>query len=380
MTARERILTTLKHKEPDRVPYDLDSTLVTGITKIAYANLLSYLKIQGRELTDRDIVQQLVFVDEDIKEKFGVATRGVPHGEPSSWNLELKKESNNYVSFVDKWGIKWAMPENGFYYDMTGWPLKDATLAQLESHNWPNFADSAITAGLKEKAKYYHDKGYAVLVGPVGGGFFEMASWLCGYERFYTEIAEGSKFALRLMDILHKLRFTYWENIFKEMGEYIDVAIEAEDLGGQNGLLISPAMYRKYIKTMQKELNAFIKSKKPDVLIFLHSCGSIYDILGDIIETGFDIVNPVQVSAGKMDSKALKREFGKDITFWGGIDTHYAMPRGTVKEVRDEVKRRLDDFAPGGGYVCTTVHNIQADVPPQNIIAMIETLEEYGVY
>ena len=154
-----------------------------------------------------------------------------------------------------------------------------------------------------------------------------------------------------------------------------------DDLGTQGGPLISPDMYRRLIKPRQQELFSFIKKKAPHAKIFFHSCGSVYHFIGDLIEAGVDILNPVQVAAADMDSKRLKKEFGNDVVFWGGgVDTQRVLPYGTPQEVRDEVKRRLDDLAPSGGFVFATVHNIQGDVPPENIVAMWETLQEYGSY
>jgi uroporphyrinogen decarboxylase len=182
------------------------------------------------------------------------------------------------------------------------------------------------------------------------------------------------------MDKLLEIEMGYWDLILSALGDYIDVVLTANDFAGQKGLLISPSTYRKYIKPRQKKLNSFIKKKKPYVYIFFHSCGSIYDLIPDLIDTGIDIINPVQVSAVKMDTRKLKKEFGDVLSFWGGIDTQKILPHGGSQEVKDEVKRRIDDLAPGGGFVFAPVHNIQPDVPPENIIAMWEALQEYGEY
>ena len=183
------------------------------------------------------------------------------------------------------------------------------------------------------------------------------------------------------MDKLLEIEMDYWDFIFSNFGEYIQMAYTANDLGSQENLLMSPSFYRKYIKPRQKKLNEFIKNKKPDIFIYFHSCGSILEIIPDLIEIGIDALNPVQVSAADMDTKKLKKEFGKDITFWGGgVDTQRVLPFGTPEVVKEEVKRRIEDLAPGGGFVFATVHNIQADVPPQNIMAMWEALQEFGKY
>lgn len=167
----------------------------------------------------------------------------------------------------------------------------------------------------------------------------------------------------------------------KRLGKYCVVVGEADDLGVQDTTAISPEMYRKYVKPRHKKLFSHIKKLSPHCYIFLHSCGSVYDVISDLIEVGVDILNPVQVSAAKMDTRKLKKEFGKDLTFWGGgVDTQDILPHRSPQQVKDEVRRRIDDLAPGGGFVFATMHNIQDDVPPENIMAMWEILREYGVY
>jgi uroporphyrinogen decarboxylase len=174
----------------------------------------------------------------------------------------------------------------------------------------------------------------------------------------------------------------YWQKALQTVGRNVMIVSEADDLASQNALLCSPAMYRRFIKPRHARLFAFIKSQaQVPVQIFYHSCGAVAPLIGDLIESGVDILNPVQVSAVGMDTRELKRLFGRDLTFYGGgVDTQQVLPRGTPAQVRDEVHRRLDDLAPGGGFIFNTVHNIQADVPAENILAMWEALQEYGIY
>jgi uroporphyrinogen decarboxylase len=173
----------------------------------------------------------------------------------------------------------------------------------------------------------------------------------------------------------------YWEKALDVMGDVVDVVQEGDDYGGQHGVLVSPELWREVFKPRLAQLIAHIKTCAPYVSLFFHSCGSIVDILPGLIDVGVEIINPVQVAAARMDSRELKREFGSVLTFWGGgVDTQYVLPRGTPQQVRDEVRRRIDDLAPGGGFVFSTVHNIQADVPPENIMAMRETVREAGTY
>ncbi len=234
-------------------------------------------------------------------------------------------------------------------------------------------------AGLKEEIEKLSDWAI-VLTGP-GEGLFERSLWMRGFERFYIDLIRDPPLANSLLDKLTDFRIKFWELLLDEIGDLVHVVVEADDLATQNSLMISPEIYRRYLKPQHKRVFSFIKEKAPHVYIFLHSCGAIYDLIPDLIEVGVDILNPVQVSAAKMDTKKLKKEFGDVLTFWGGgIDTQEVLPKGTPDEVKEEVKRRIDDLAPGGGFIFAAVHNIQADVPPENIIAMWEALQESGNY
>ena len=379
MTSRQRLLTALNHKEPDRIPYDLDGTNQSGIHHIAYRNLLSYLGIRKDEITICDPIQQLAHVHEDVLEKLKVDTRIIYPKDPSNWKLNIEEDKEGKY-FIDQYGIKWTMHKGGFYFDPTGHPLTEGSIEELNNHPFPDPSDKKRIEGLKEVARGFRERGFPVNMMSMSGGFFEAPFWLRGFENFYCDLAGNPRYACSLMDKLLEIEMGYWDLVLSELGDYIDIALTANDLGGQDGPVISPSMYRKYIKPRQKKLNSFIKNKKSSIYIFFHCCGSIYDLLPDLIETGIDIINPVQVSAAKMNTKRLKKEFGDALTFWGGIDTQEILPYGTPQEVKDEVKRRIDDLAPGGGFVLTSVHNIQADVPPENIMAMWETLQEYGKY
>jgi uroporphyrinogen decarboxylase len=383
MTPRGRILTALKHKEPDRVPFDLGSTGITGIHKIAYCNLLAYLGMEGKEIQTFDIIQQLAMVNEDLLQRFKVDTRGVLPKDPLSWSLKIQEE-DKYRYFTDEYGIKWSMPkEGGLYYDMTHHPLSvsNLTVKYIEDYPWPDPQDPARIEGLKEEVEQLQKTDCAIVLNGPGAGLFERSLWMRGFERFYIDLVRDPPLAISLLDKLTDFRIELWELLLDEVGDLVQIVVEADDLATQRSLMISPEMYRRYIKPRHKRVFSFIKEKAPHVHIFFHSCGSIYDLIPDLIEVGVDILNPVQVNAAKMDTKQLKREFGDVLCFWGGgIDTQRVLPRGTPDEVRDEVKRRIDDLAPDGGFIFSTVHNIQADVPPENIIAMWEALQEHGRY
>jgi len=384
MTPARRVEMTLQHKEPDRVPFDLGSSAVTGITIKAYQNLLSYLGIKRKKISVFDTVEQLAKVDEDLLQRFKVDTRGLVPNPSSSWTLKIE-EDKEYRYFTDEWQIKWRMPKKrGFYYDMIDNPLKGKiTKEKIDHWSWPDPCDPSRLKGLEKKAKELTEKTQCALsMEPMTAGYLEICFWIRGFEEFYVDLASNPSLACYLMDKIVELKMRYWEFVLEKLGKYILIIRESDDLATQNGLLISPQMYRQYVKPRHKKLFSFIKKTAPKrVYLFLHTCGSVYDIIPDLIEVGVDILNPVQVSAAKMDTKKLKREFGDAITFWGGgVDTQRVLPYGTPEEVRDEVRRRIDDLAPGGGFVFAAVHNIQPDVPPENIIAMWEALQEFGKY
>jgi uroporphyrinogen decarboxylase len=381
VNSRERIICIMNHKESDKIPFDLGSTPATGIHIDAYKNLLSFMGVKKDSFFIRDNVQQIVCIDEDILENFVVDTRGIYPKNPLNWKIKIENDKNGNEYFTGQYGIKWKRPKGGKYFDIYNSPLSEYSINDLSNYTFPNLKDKKRLDGLKEEIIDYYNKGYFIFFNGISGGFLEISTWLRGFENFYCDLANNTKFACLLMDKLLEIEMDFWDLVLSEMGDYIDMVYTANDLGGQNGLLISPTMYRKYIKPRQKKLNSFIKKKKKDIFIYYHSCGSIYEIIPDLIEIGVDALNPVQVSAANMDTKKLKKEFGKDITFWGGgVDTQRVLPFGTPHEVKEEVKKRIENLAPGGGFVFSTVHNIQADVPPQNIIAMWEALQEHGKY
>ena len=381
MNSRQRIICAVNHKESDKIALDFGGTTATGIHILAYKNLLSFLGMRKDFILIRDNMEQIVCIHEDILDKFEIDTRGIYPKEPSNWKLSIKNDQYGNKYFTGQYGIEWKMPKGGYYFDINNSPLSNYSLEELANYNFPDPNDKKRLEGLRKEIVDYYNKGYFIIFNSIAGGFLEMSTWLRGFENFYCDLINNPKFACELMDKLLEIEKSFWNLVLSEFGNYINMVYTGNDVGSQNNLLISPSIYRKYIKPRQNELNSFIRSKKPDIFIFYHSCGSIYEIIPDLIEVGVDALNPVQVSAANMDTKKLKKEFGKDLTFWGGgVDTQRVLPYGTPKEVKEEVKRRVYDLAPGGGFVFTAVHNIQADVPPQNIIAMWEAFQQYSRY
>lgn len=385
MTSAKRVEAAINHQEADRIPLDFGSTKMTGINIKAYKN---FIKFKGWEEIEpnpeiQDPVQQLALVNEKVLEELKIDTRGLIPVGPSNFTPEYK-ESGSYLEFIDEWGIGWRKPiKDGHYFDMMSYPMSGETkLSDLENFNWPNPLDDARINHFTKHIEYVKGQGdYAFVLHGVTSGMLEMALRLRGFEGLFMDFVLEPGLVSGILDRVLEIKMAYWEKVLKLVGKEILVAIEVDDLGTQNSLLISPDMYRKFIKPRHKKLFAHIKKHAPHIKVFFHSCGAVKPLIPDLIESGVDILNPVQVSAKDMDTKELKKDFGDMLTFWGGgIDTQRILPFGSPEEVRDEVKRRINDLAPGGGFVFNTIHNIQADVPPENLEAMFETLEQYGKY
>ena len=384
MNSRERLKTALNHKEPDKIPFDLGGTVLTSIHINAYENLRRYLGLPATETQVMDIFQQIAIVDEDMRVQLGSDVRNVAPRSSATFNIVINTtDLPGYDFFHDEWGIGWRKPKDGgFFYDMFYHPLANATTKdEIRNFNWPNPVDPARFEGLAERARHVaEDMGEPVVLGGLAAGFFELTCWTRGFARVYPDLVNNLDWVTYLMDTIIDLKLAYWEKALPLVGDYADVVQEADDVAGQFGLLISPETYRKVIKPRHKKIFDFIKARS-NAKIFFHCCGALREIIPDLIEIGVDIINPVQVSAKGMESKALKKDFGDSITFWGGlVDTQGVFTDGTPQQVRDEVRRRIDDFGPDGGFVAAAVHNIQANVPPENIVAMWETLREYGIF
>lgn len=384
-TPARRLAAALNHQEADRIPFDLGSTKVTGININAYKGFLAY---KGWGNADpipaiADPVQQLALVNEEVLCAVGADTRGLMPLAGGGFT-PVYRDDGRYTSFVDEWGIGWRMPDdNGHYYDLCAHPLAgDLTMRGIETYAWPDALDPARTAAFtRDIARWGNGEGYGLVLNGLTSGVFEMALRLRGFERFLTDMVLEPVLAQALLEKITDLKCAYWERALTLYGEQVLVAVEADDIGTQFTQLISPATYRAMIKPLHKRIFATIKRRAPGVKVFLHSCGAVRLLIEDFIDIGVDILNPVQVSATGMDTKALKRDFGDCLTFWGGaVDSQQTLPHGTPAQVRDEVRRRIEDLAPSGGFVFTAIHNIQSDVPPANMEAMLDALRDYGAY
>jgi len=382
MNPRERVMLALNHKEPDRIAIDLGGSICSSIHKKPYLELKKYLGMEVDEIIMADYVQQLPYLDEGLLERFGVDFRMVQLPAATAPDLEIFAEGD-YWAFIDRWGSKLHMPKDGgLYFDWVEFPIKETSMTALDRYQWPRPDPPGYIDQLQAQAKYLYENTDFALVGSglLGGGIFEQPARTMGLENFLLSLVTDPKFADRFMERITEIYIESCNTYLDQIGKYLQVFTYWDDVNSQDGWLISPDIYRKMIKPKQRRLVEAIK-KKTDAKLYYHGCGAAFDLIPDLIEIGFDIINPVQVSAAGMETQVLKKTYGEDIVFWGGgIDTQKVLPFGTPAEVAEEVKRRIDDLAPQGGFVFAAVHNIQADVPPENIVAAFETALEYGKY
>ena len=381
MNSRERLLTALDHREPDRVPFDLGSTQVTGIHVLAYQRLRGHIGLPPVEPQMCDTIQQLALPDEDLIERLGVDVRGLFPLNSHNWRI-VNADVGGAWEYTDEWGITHRRPKpDGLYYSIVRSPLEGAalTLDGIRAHGWPNTGDPRRIAGLHEQATEYRAQGKAVVIKGVLAGILEMAQRVRGMENCLADMVVNEVLACAILDKMLELKLTFWEMALPRLAGVIDVVSEADDYGTQTSQLISPRMFRNLLKPRLKILFARIKQLAPRARLFFHSCGNVRPLLPDFIELGVDVLNPVHIRASGMEPACLKRDFGKEIAFWGGgVDTQEVLPFGTPQQVKDDVKRSVEALAPGGGFVFSTVHNVQADVPPRNIVAMWEAVQEFG--
>ncbi len=382
MTPRERMLKALNHEIPDRIPIDLGGNQ-TGIHKNAYIALLKHLGIED-QVAVMDAVQQLARPCEKVLQRFHVDTRYVSAGAPASWKggiVKAQRDGRNWEDLTDEFGVRWSMPEDAPYYmDITLNPLATATLEDVRGYPWPKGDDPSRFAGLRLRAlALKNETPYAVVSG-ISGVVYEICWYMRGLEQWLCDLMTNTAFCEAMLDQTLKFWLDWFRLFLDEVGDVVDVIMIGDDLAGQNGPLFNPAIYRRIVKPRHKRLVQYIRSRTR-AKIWYHTCGSCMDYIPELIDNGADVLNPVQVSARNMNPAELKRRFGRQIAFWGGgVDAQHVLPRGTPSEVTENVRRNVKAFMPGGGYVFNNVHNIQGEVPPENVVAMYDTAYESGFY
>jgi len=382
MTSRERVLAALDHREPDRVPIDLGGNQ-TGIHKGAYYKLLDRLGFD-EEIVIMDLVQQLAQPSERVLERLHVDTRYVAAGGAKSFAggvVRRERSGRVWHDFTDEFGVTWSMPDDEpYYFDISHSPLAGLSLEEIRAYPFPKGDDPTRFEGLRDRAlRLRNETPYAVVSG-ISGVVYEICWYMRGLENLFIDMMTQPAVLEAIIDRTLGFWLDWFRLFLDEAADVVDVIMIGDDLAGQNGPLFAPRIYRQIIKPRQKRLVRYIRSRTK-AEIWYHTCGSVLEYLPDLLDNGIDILNPVQISAKGMDPARLKAEFGDRLVFWGGgIDAQHVLPRASPEEVREHVRRNIEAFKPGGGYVFNNVHNIQRDVPPENVLAMFDAAYEFGKY
>lgn len=412
MAARERVLASVRHQEPDRVPVDLGGTPSSGISAIAYHNLKEHLGIGEGHTRVYDVVQQLAQPEEMILDRYGIdvvdigrafSTRdedwydiSLPQGVPvqfPTWFHPVQQPDGSWDAFAPDGTRIATMPQGATFFDQTYFPYLDGYpdnyddlpqempkihWAGLVHSPWDSASEPDFWQQLRERALTLRASTDQALIIVAGCNLFEWGTFLRRLDNFLMDLVLQPAEVERLLDALMEQHLATLELVCQAVGDVADILRFGDDLGMSTGPFMSPDIYRKLFKPRHTILCNYVKTHS-QMHTFLHCCGSIYKLLADLIEAGYDIINPVQTNTRDMEPERLKREFGQDITFWGGgCDTQQMLNRASPQRVKEHVKERLDIFVPGGGFVFNTVHNILPDVPPQNIVAMYEAIDEFN--
>jgi len=414
MKSRERVKMLINHKQVDRVPIDLGSMRSTGIATIAYNNLRKKLGITKGLAKMYDFIQQLAYPEKEIRDLFHVDVIDAGQAflnNDSEWrkwtlndgskclipkylNVEIDKEGTVLLKNNDNF-ILGKKPKSSLYVDQSYWVYKDLPkipntfndkdlvkqLWAIPSPPWylNIFNDNDYKLFINNIKKLHDETDYAIMLS-VGCNLFETGNFLRGMENFLSDIYLDKNGTKRLIDKLVEGNMKFLDRVLKGVGEYVDLLQFGDDLGLQNGPFMSPDVFKEIFKPRYKKMWDFVHNNT-DCKIFLHSCGSVYELLPHLIDAGVDVLNPVQTTTVNMEPERLKKEFGKYITFWGGgCNTRDVLPNKTPIEVKEDVKSRIEIFSKDGGFVFNQTHNILADIKPENVIAMLEAAYEYGKY
>lgn len=370
LAPRERVLRAFSHKEVDRVPRDIGSTIVTTFTKNAYRNFLDYIKIKETYEIE-DAFQGVVIPSEKVMQLLNIDFRRVGF-------------SNRYdiidYSYTDCCGIKYKRAFPHDYYDIFFNPLKDFDINSILNYPWPKFEYDNKYKDLSLKAKdLYENSNYAIVGDLILCGFNEFGQKLIGYENYFIDLIDNKNLIIKLFDILLEIQKNIWSHYLNAIGKNVHVICWGDDLGTQDRPQVSPKIFKELLKPYYKKMFSFIK-ERTDAKLFMHSCGDIYPYIEDLVESGVDILNPVQINANEMEPKRLKNKFGDKLIFWGGVDIQFLLRSCGIEEVHKYVKDIVDIFGKDGGYVLSAAHNIQEDIPPQNVFALFNSGKNNNIF
>jgi uroporphyrinogen decarboxylase len=373
LSHRDRVLAVINHEVPDRYPVDLGGSPASGINLYAYKRLKQHLGLPGpiRVQTERSL---LAWPDDAILELFDVDLRlVVAHTAEDSGTRGIFDELTyaTPAEYTDTWGVTRRRPAGGHYYVVRApFEREDLSLADLDDHPWPSPTQTDV-AGLRTEAARLRRETDCALVVHVPGRLFSLGQFMCGFENWLVQLKVNPEFCEALLDRGIEIQLAMVEEMLKAAGDMVDILYLADDYGMQTGPLISPELFRRIFKPRMNRLIQFLRERSRARIAF-HSCGSVYALIPDFLDVGVEILNPVQVSAADMDTARLRREFGHRLAFWGAVDSQHVLPHGRPSDVRAEVFQRSRDLGPG--YIPFSVHNIQAEVPPENILAMVQAV------
>lgn len=406
MNARERVLASIRHQQPDQIPIDLAASTVTGISAMAYTKLKSKIGIH-KPTRVFDAVQQLALVDPEVLELFAVDALDLNQifmedmewypvvlgdgslAEYPSWFKPEEEDDGSFLMRDVKGRILSRMPKNGSNFDQTLFPWENGYPANFDSipeafksiswiaHSHTNYYKIPASE-LRNRALKFRESTDRAIVMSGGAKLLELGFFLRRMDNFLMDLLADPENLSKLLDKLMDLHLAGLEKKLPVLGDLVDVIRFGDDLGMTSGPFMNLEVFRKFFKPRYKILCEYVKKHSP-MKIFLHSCGSIRQFIPDLIEIGFDIINPVQTNCKGMDARELKEEFGKDICFWGaGVDTASILPTGKTEDVRKDVLSRCEILAKEGGFIFAPIHNILPEVPPENILAAYNAVREYN--
>lgn len=403
LNRRQRVLNSVAHRSPDRVAVDFGGHRSSGIMAIAYAKLRNYLGLEYRLPRVYDVIQQLAIVDEDVLNRFEVDTVELGRAYDADarnwkpWRLpdgteclvpawaDLRRDGADWLLFNDGQAVG-IQKAGSLYFEQLIYPFVDALpddfsdLPRAMSQvMWGVRTSSLSSSELTAGAAALRNRTDRAILGLFGGNLMEWGQFLCRNDCFLELLAGEPDKAHRLLDSLVQIHLENLAKFLAAVGQYIDIILFGDDLGMQTGPQVSPSMYREFFKPRHAAMWKRAKELAPHIKVMLHCCGGVEPLLDDLIAAGLDAINPVQISCAGMDPRHLKQKFGQRLCFWGGgCDTRSVLPKAPAQEVRRHVLDQLRIFASQGGFVFQQVHNIMADVPPENIVAMFDAIQEYN--
>ena len=375
MNHRERVRTALNLEQPDRVPMDLGGSLASTIVSSAYPALRSELGLPAHDAPESLRWAALAQIEEDVRQELDLDIVHAPRAFGTLAVVQVPSEDR----FVDEWSVQWHKPKKGHYYVERTPFAQEATPAAVARHDWPEPESLVSLDGLVEQVRRLRqDTDYAICL-ELRGRVMSIGQFLRGFQSWMMDLAGNHDFVEALLEKTTDLQTAVNQAILNELGSLVDIVYTADDLGGQGGPLISRDCYRNLLRPHFARIWGQARAKTSAFLMH-HCCGSIRPFIGDFVDLGVQALNPIQVSAAQMVPAELKREFGHRLCLWGGVDTREVMPRGAEQDVRAEVRQRIGEMGPGGGYILAAVHNLQPEVPPANVVTLFRAGRQFGTY